>query len=86
MHPGKRTIMWSGRKFRLRRDLHAVEKTGEQQIAAVIPIGETVEVVRGPYQSFVREVEVALRDRRFTVFATDLEAAGDEVAGRQVRG
>jgi hypothetical protein len=71
--------MWTGRLFRLRRDLRAVEKIEDREIRTVIPEGETIEVVGGPHPNYIRVVEIRWLKRDFVTFAVDLQACGDEI-------
>jgi hypothetical protein len=63
----------------LKRDLHGIEKMGDQQIPGFIPSAEVVEVAGGPYDSFTQIVELRWLRRNFIAFAVDLQACGKEV-------
>ena len=71
--------MWSGRRFKLRKDLHAIEKMDDREVRTRIPDGEIVDVVRGPHENFIRIVVVKWLNREFVTFAVDLQACGDEI-------
>lgn len=71
--------MWTGRKFKLRKQLHSIERIGDKEVQSVIPNGEIVEVIRGPFQEHIRVVEVRWQDRRFVSFAIDLASCGEEI-------
>jgi hypothetical protein len=50
--------MWTGRQFRLRKDLNAIEKMEDREIRTIIPEGETLEVTAGPHANYIRGVEM----------------------------
>jgi hypothetical protein len=73
--------MWTGRRFRLRKDLNAIEKIEDREVRTIIPEGETVEVTGGPHPNYIRVVEMHWLTRVFVAFAVDLQACGDEIKG-----
>lgn len=70
--------MWTGRRFRIRRNLAALERAGDHETRVSIPTGAMVQVVRGPYARPTRRVKIQWTDRELEVLAVDLEACGEE--------
>ena len=71
--------MWTGRRFQLRKNLHAIEKTEDREIRTIIPHGEMIEVLGGPHPNYIRVVELRWLNRTFVAFAVDVQACGEEV-------
>ena len=73
-------VLWTGRRFRLKKELHVAEKVGDQEVSRIIPAGEVIEVTDGPRPDPTRVVEIRWRNRRFVAFAVDVAARGEDVA------
>jgi hypothetical protein len=72
-------FMWTGKHFRLKREILAVTISDGPRRADYIPEGETVHVIGGPRQDDMRLVDIQWGGNEFSVFLVDLKSRGEEV-------
>jgi hypothetical protein len=71
--------MYTGKRFRLKREILGIETINYERVAASIPAGQLLRVLSGPRPDDRRMVDVLWGDRTFVVFTEDLEQRGEEV-------
>ena len=67
------------RLFRLAKSLYVIEDRGGVEIQFMVPAGEVVELLRGPFGSRIHMLEIRWRDRPLLVFQVDFEESGAEL-------
>jgi hypothetical protein len=72
--------MLTGKRFRLTWDTLAIESVDEKRIAITVPMGEIVEVIRGPRPDDTRMIEVRWNGKVLVMFAEDVEGRGSSSA------
>jgi hypothetical protein len=77
--------MLSGKSFRLKREVLAIESVDGCRTAVTIPDDAVIEVMSGPTPSDKRMVDVRWMDRELVMFAVDIQERGEEIARSSVR-
>lgn len=73
--------MLSGKLFRLKNSILAVEDISGHRTAVTIPAGAVIHVISGPTPSDQRMVDIRWMDRSLVMFAIDIQERGEEVTG-----
>lgn len=73
--------MLTGKAFRLKREILAIETLGEpnNRRAIYVPIGSMVTVLSGPRPDDTRLVDICWSDKTLVVFSEDLSSRGEPV-------
>ena len=74
--------MLTGKRFRLKADILAIESTDEGRLAVTVPAEQIIEVLRGPRPDDKRMVDVRWNGRGLVMFAEDVQGRGQEITGR----
>jgi hypothetical protein len=77
--------MLTGKRFRLKEATLAIDSNGERKIAITVPVGEIVEVIRGPRPDDKRMLDVRWNGRTLVMFAEDVENRGEKIPDRGPR-
>jgi hypothetical protein len=71
--------MYTGKRFRLKKDILGIESSNYERVAISVPTGQLLRVLSGPRPDDRRMVDVLWGDRTLVVFTEDLERRGEEV-------
>jgi hypothetical protein len=74
--------MYTGKRFRLKKEILGIENTNYERIAITVPTGQLLRVLSGPRPDDRWMVDVLWGDRTLVVFAEDLERRGEEIQAR----